>query len=974
MATYQKNWRSSHNDYFNKKRSALYSSSSRVRSFNLGAGTRKKSGLHRLSVILSGLWPFGKKPGSHTIIKVFGGLFLLGLLFVLILFAYYSKDLPDPNKLNSRLIAESTKIYDRNGELLYNVYDEAKRTLIDFGTMPQSIKDATVAIEDKDFYKHKGLDFSRIVSSTILNVINLDLTGQGASTITQQFIRNALLTREKLFSRKIKEAILAIQIERKLSKDEILKLYLNEVPYGSNAYGIQAASQTFFDKNASELSLAESAYLAALPQSPTTLSPYGPNRDRLEARKNTVLQLMYDQGYITQEQRDGAQNEQVEFVPPRNVLTAPHFVLYIQDVLVKKYGEKMLREGGLQVTTSLDLSMQKIAEETVAEQGEKNQSQYGASNAALVAIDPRNGQVMAMVGSRDYFNDEIEGKVNVAMRPRQPGSSFKPYVYATAFKEGYAPANMLMDVVTNFGNFGGEDYVPQNYGGKIFGPVSMRQALAGSLNIPAVKTIMLVGIKDAIDTARAMGISTLTDSSRYGPSLVLGGGEVLLIDHVSAFGVFATGGIRHEPVTILKITDSKGDVLEEHDEQNEGKRVLDEQVAFLINSVLSDNGARSFIFGAQNRLTLPGRPVAAKTGTTQNYKDAWTVGYTPQLAAGVWVGNNNGTEMRPGADGSVVAAPIWNSFMRRVLEGKPAENFGRPGGIRDIAVDKISGKLPTEYTPETKPEVFASFAVPEEYDDVHVPIRVDKRTGQPATGSTPEDQVVAQIYTILHSEMPNKENWERPVKEWAVSNGYSYPGIEGGGGTVGEIVSLSITEPQDNDKVTELPLKITASAGSSSGINKLIFYFDGKEIFSNNSESATFFFSVPQSNGEHVVRVTAESGDGARAEASKKVTYDLEENLVISKPNNGGVVSFPYEVAAYGSSNYNQVEFFYQKGELTPVRIAGSTEKAPQGNGTFSEYRLVWQGNESPSAGQYRLYAQSNTGKRSPSIYINIVP
>lgn len=874
MASYQKSWgskksgRKSGGDYFNQKRQRLFGTG-KSRSYVSG---RKRPGW------LAGFWDFlsnfrRKQGAGRPWWKLAGSVILVCVLFGLGTFAYYSKDLPDPNKLTARDIAQSTKIYDRNGELLYSIFGEAKRTLIGFDEMPQNIKNATLAIEDKDFYKHGGVDFTRIISSAITDVLTLSKS-QGASTITQQFVKNALLTREKSWGRKIKEIVLAIEIEQKFSKDEILKLYLNEIPYGNNAYGIQAAAQTYFNKNAQNISLSEAAYLAALPQSPTYYSPWGANRDKLEARKNTVLQLMKDQGYITEEQKKAAAVDKVTFSAVRNSITAPHFVLYIQGLLAQKYGEKTLQEGGLQVTTTLDLNMQRAAEAAVAEFTGKNETNYNARNEALVAVDPATGQILAMVGSRDFFDEQNDGQVNVALRPRQPGSSFKPYVYATAFKQGYGPATMLMDVSTNFGNYGGKDYIPQNYDGKEHGPVSIRQALAGSLNIPAVKTILLAGVRESINTAHDLGITTLNDESRYGPSLVLGGGEVTLLDHVSAFATFAANGVRKPTAGILKITDSNGKTLEEYQDRT-GQQVLDPQVAYLINSILSDNDARAFIFSARNYLTLPNRPVAAKTGTTQEYHDAWTIGYTPQLAAGVWVGNNDNSEMKKGADGSVVAAPIWNSFMKKALSDKPVLQFERPAEIRDVIVDAVSGKLPTQYTPSTKSEVFASFAVPKESDDVHVAVKIDKATQEIANKNTPPGNIVERAYTIFHSEKPDDPAWEIPVREWAADHGYAYPAGYAGSASTENPVYIALSQPAENQNIVSLPLTIDALAYSDSEIKNIAIYFDGREVFSNNSAQVKFFYSDPAENGEHLIRIEAENKDGVRGFVVRKVFYQL---------------------------------------------------------------------------------------------------
>ena len=954
-------WRSQSSDYFNNKRRAISGGNSRNRTFTLSSSADGGEKFNWRKIM--NFFTFKNKGWRKTLLKAAGLAFIAILLFSLGAFAIYSRDLPDPDKVNTRLVAQSTKIYDRNGELLYDIFGEAKRTLISFEEMPQYIKDATVAIEDKDFYKHHGIDFTGILRSVFRYIINRGPEGGGGSTLTQQFIKNALLTNEKVFSRKIKEAVLSIQIERNFSKDEILKLYLNEVPYGNNAYGVEAASQTYFNKSASALTLAQAAYLAALPQAPTTFSS---NRDLLDARKDTVLTLMRDQGFINDEQMEAAKSEEVVFSPVRNSITAPHFVLYVQELLAEQYGEKTLQEGGLQITTTLDLNLQRYAEEAVAEFAERNLTQYNASNAALAALDPRTGEVLAMVGSVDYFNDEIDGQVNVTLRPRQPGSSFKPYVYATAFKEGMSPSTMVFDVVTNFGDFGGQAYVPENFNFQEWGPVSIRQALANSMNIPAVKTILLVGVDDAIETAQDMGITTLEDSSRFGPSIVLGAGEVKLLDHVSAFGVFGTGGIRNEPFTILKITDAEGETLFEH-EQKDGQRVLDADSAFLINSILSDNNARAPVFGVRNNLTLPGRPVAAKTGTTQRSWDAWTVGYTPQLAAGVWAGNNDNSSTRGG--GSSIAAPIWNSFMRKALEGAEVIPFERPSTIRDIAVDNVSGKLPTQYTPLTKPEVFSNKHLPEEFDDVHIPFRVDQRTGQLADDDTPESQIVSRVYTVFHSEKPNDPAWENPVRAWALANGYSYPGIESGVGS-GSVLNVFIQQPANNTTITQLPLSIAASASGPDKIEKLTIYLDGRQIFAADADKLTYFYNEPQPDGEHVLRVVATDDEGRTAQATQDITFNLDFEVVVKKPAVNATVFFPTTIEATASQGVNNLEFFIAKSGQTPIRIAGSPTK--QVNGGVTTFTLSWQGTEQPDSGNYQLYARTGGGGESNRVNITI--
>lgn len=608
-------------------------------------------------------------------LRIVLGFFFIGIFSIVGVFAYYAKDLPSPGKINSRFIAESTKIFDRTGtHVLYEVHGEEKRTIIPFSEMPEVIRAATITLEDQDFYSHHGLKFSSIARAIFKDFVTFDAR-QGGSTITQQFVKNSLLTPEKTLTRKVKEAILSIEMEQKFTKDEILAMYLNEIPYGSNAYGIEAASQTFFSKNAKNLTLDEAAFLASLPNAPTFYSPYGSHLEELRTRQAMTLSKMASLGYITPEQAEEAKKTDTfeKLSPRRENIKAPHFVMYVREYLAKRYGDEQIEQGGLKITTTLDWSKQEMAEKAVFEGADKN-LKYNAENAALTAIDPKTGQILAMVGSKNYFDTKIDGQVNVTIRDRQPGSSFKPYVYLTAFTKGYVPETILYDVPTDFSTEDGKKYEPQNYDGKFHGPVSLEKALGGSLNIPAVKILYLTGVKDSIELAKNLGITTLNEPDRYGLSLVLGGGEVKLLDHVHAYATLAAGGVRRDKTAILKIENAKGEVLEEY-KDTPGERVVAEKFVAMLDSVLSKNENRSWIFGENNPLRFDTRPVVAKTGTTNEYRDAWTVGYAPSLAVGVWVGNNDNTSMKLGADGSYVAAPIWRAFMEKAIEGSAIETF-----------------------------------------------------------------------------------------------------------------------------------------------------------------------------------------------------------------------------------------------------------------------------------------------------------
>jgi len=797
-------------------------------------------------------------------------LFSAGFLTLAILFIVFAKDLPTPGQVKNTHPIESSKILDRNGETLYGVSGDQRRTVIESKDIPSSVKNATISAEDKNFYnEHLGFSVTGILRS-----VYYDLTGKtgyiaGGSTITQQYVKNALLSPKKTFTRKIKELILTIEVEAMFSKDQILTMYLNEIPYGSNAYGIQEAAKLYFGKDAKDLTLAESAALASLPKAPSYYSPYGSHPDKLTIRKDYVLDRMSDLKYITADEASKAKAEKLAFVPYKEKITAPHFVMYVKDKLVDMFGEQMVEEGGLKVTTTLDLNRQKLAEAAV-DYGYQRNAKYGSPNAALVSIDPKTGQIIAMVGSHDYFDTTHDGQVNVTDSARQPGSSFKPIVYATAFKGKYNPASVLWDVTTDFGN-----YTPHNYNGNNYGPVTIRTALSNSLNVPAVKMLALVGIEKALETAHDLGITTLNDPQRYGLSLVLGGGEVKPVDLTTAYGVFADNGTLHETTSILKVTDPTGKVLYEFNENKGKKEVLDPQVAYEISSVLSDNNARNMIFGGlQANLSFGNRPVAVKTGTTQEFHDAWTVGYTPSVVTGVWVGNNDNTKMKNGADGSVVAAPIWHKYMDSILQGTDTEQFTQPDGIKTVTVDKLSNKLPTENSPEKITDIFASWQVPTENDNIHVTARICKlcQGDKLANDVCPNDQVENRTYTVLHSEMPKNSNWENPVIAWATNNGIniSNPPTEVCDLST-SVPTITIVSPTAEQAVTGT-ITISTSPASVFGIKQVDFYIDNVSIGSDNSSPYEFSYDTNfLSTGSHKITATVIDQKDLSASASVSV-------------------------------------------------------------------------------------------------------
>jgi membrane peptidoglycan carboxypeptidase len=616
---------------------------------------------------------------------------VVGAIGLFLFLIYLRSTLPDPESIATRQVKESTKIYDQTGEtVLYDIYKEEKRTIVAWEQIDQDIKNATIAIEDSNFYNHKGLEIKGIMRALWRDISNANL-GEGGSTITQQLVKLAIVGGEKTPARKLRELMLAIEVERRFKKDEILWMYLNQIPYGSNAYGVESGAQTYFGKHASDVTLGEAAVLAALPQAPSFYSPYGSHTEELFNRQKLVLRRMLELGHITKEEYQSALTEKIAFVPKRTSITAPHFVIMVKDYLVKKYGQEMVESGGFKVTTTLDAKLQDAAQELVDKYGKINREKYSANNTALVSINPKDGGVLALVGSTDYFDTANDGNFNIATALRQPGSAFKPFAYAALFAKGYPDSTVMYDVTTEFNpncspdglqrkdKYGLACYNPQNFDGKLRGLLTLRQALGASLNIVSVKTLYLAGIKDTIDLATKMGITSLTDPDRYGLSLVLGGAEVKLIDLVSGYGVFANDGIRNPWKLIKRIELADGTVLEENKETP--TRVLEPQVARMINDVLADNVARTPTFGVSSSLVIPGREMAAKTGTTQESRDGWALGYTPSVVTGVWAGNSNNKPILNRGAGISASGPLMNAFMRKALEGTSVETFIKPNPV-----------------------------------------------------------------------------------------------------------------------------------------------------------------------------------------------------------------------------------------------------------------------------------------------------
>ncbi|MFI5265126.1 MAG: transglycosylase domain-containing protein [Candidatus Levyibacteriota bacterium] len=645
-------------------------------------------------------------------------------------FAYFYvlKDIPTTATIGQANFPQSTKIYDRNGKLLYTIYGARNQTFVPLGKIPKNLQNATIAIEDKDFYKHGAIDIRGIIRAGYSTLIKKQT--QGGSTLTQQLVKTSLLTPDQTIQRKIKEIILSYVVEATHSKASILEMYLNQVPYGGTAYGVQAASNVYFDKPVEKLNLAEAAFLAALPEAPSLYSPFGSHPELGKARQVLVLQDMKDQGFITDKQLKEALATKLEFSKIQDKIFAPHFVFYVKDLLTQKYGQKMVEQGGLNVTTTLDLPLQEYAQASVSAEID-DLERYNVTNGASLVTQPGTGEVLAMVGSKDYFDATRDGNVNITIAKRQPGSSIKPINYAVGLIKGYTAATPFIDQATCFDNGFLPRYCPVNYDGKFHGVQQMRYALGNSFNIPAVKMLKLNTVESMIATASAMGITTFNDPSRYGLSLTLGGGEVTMVDMAEAFGVFANGGYKIPLVSILKVTDKNGKVLDEYIPPNSpifGENVLPSGVSFIMSHILLDPNARLIEFGANTPLNIKNYPISVKTGTTNDFRDNWTIGYTSNYLVAVWVGNNDNTKMSGIVSGITGAAPIWHDIMAHLVASNPPQWPIQPDNVVGLTICSDSGLLPGDSGCPTRYEYFMKGTQPGQVDPGKQKVMVDKDT------------------------------------------------------------------------------------------------------------------------------------------------------------------------------------------------------------------------------------------------------
>ncbi|HNS51361.1 MAG TPA: PBP1A family penicillin-binding protein [Anaerolineae bacterium] len=757
------------------------------------------------------------------LIGVLSTALLLGLVGVGLVAAYaaIAAGLPEAEELSSRSAGFlSTQILDRDGHLLYEITDPhgGRRIIVRYEDIAPDLINATVATEDGRFWQHAGVDPINIARAVIQNIREMGIAS-GASTIPQQLVKLVLLSpeerTEQTLSRKIREAVLATEVSRRYGKQEILATYLNEINYGNLAYGIEAASETYFGKTAGELTLAEASFLAGLPQAPAYWDPYS-NWEGAKRRQAVVLGLMAEEGYITIAEAGAAQAEELLLRPYQLDIRAPHFVIWVQQLLEESFGTEVLYRSGLRVYTTLDSGWQAIAEQEIQAHLATLQDQ-NAKNGALVAMRPDTGEILVMVGSADFNSIDIAGQINMAMRPRQPGSSIKPITYVAAFEKGWTPATLVWDVTTEFRDGAGNPYVPRNYDGKEHGPVLVRNALAQSLNIPAVKALEYVGLPSMLETARRMGITSLTRAD-YGLSLTLGGGEVSLVEMVGAYAVLDNGGVRVPPVAIRRIEDAKGNLLREY-QAPQGEEVVNAQLAYLVTDILSDNEARAPVFGRNNPLLLS-RPAAAKTGTTNDYRDAWTVGYTPELVVGVWVGNADNTEMAQVA-GSRGASPIWHNFMEKALAGLPARQFARPTGIQQIEISADSGALPSSACPpdRRRTEIFAEGQQPLGAEhDFHRLVRIDTSTGLLAGDHCPAGAVQEHYFLVL----PGVEG-----QQWAAGHGIPQP-PQATCSVHGAAAQVAIYQPQAGSVAVE-EVYVVGQANMPDFSHYIVEYGEGRD-------------------------------------------------------------------------------------------------------------------------------------------------
>lgn len=787
---------------------------------------------------------------------LYGAIGTVIFLFVVALgvFAWFSRDLPSPGKL-AQTEQSATIFYDRDGKVLFQMYKDKNRLPIAFKDISDNLKKGTISIEDKDFYKHGGISNTGILRSIFMLIVTRKVSG-GGSTITQQLIKNVLLDSSQTAARKLKEIILAISVEGKYTKDQILEMYLNEAPYGGSFYGVGSAAKGYFGKSPSQLTLLESAFIAGLPQSPSVYSPFIGVKDAWKGRTKDVLRRMREDGYITTAQEKEALSKinSLTFSKSRMSMNAPHFVFYVKDLIEKEYGTKILDQG-LKIKTTLSLDVQQKAEKIVKDEIESIKK-YKVGNGAVVVLDSATDEVLSMVGSYDYNDDEY-GKYNSAVARRQPGSAVKPITYALAFEKGYTAATMLMDVKTSFPVKDQPDYTPVNYDGKFRGPVQLRFALANSFNIPAVKLVSMIGVSDFLERADLMGLHTLAPTqenlNRFGLSITLGGGEVSLLDLSNAFAVFARGGVRKEPVAILEIKDHSDKIIFTARPSKETK-VFSSEISFLISHILSDNNARSEAFGLRSYLNIPGKTVAVKTGTTNDKKDNWAVGFTKGVTVGVWVGNNDNTVMDPRVtSGETGASPIWYSLMSELLKKYKDGIIDKPEKVKALQIDPLFGGLPKDGS-QTRSEYFIEGTEPKDISSYYKKVKISKSNGKLANDIEVKmgNYEEKDCYVVAESDpisTDGKNRWQEGIDNWRKDQGddkWKCPTDISDNKS--EDVYVSIKNISDHSTITNKTFTVRIKTLSMSNLKNVKIYLNNNEIKNYNEDKRDFEETISVSN------------------------------------------------------------------------------------------------------------------------------
>ena len=826
---------------------------------------------------------FAKQTLLVKALVVLVGLVIVGYLFSFILFAWYSRDLPAPGKLTAATSA-STVFLDRDDRVLFELSKDKNRVPVKLKDISLRLKQATVAIEDKNFYRHKGVSRTGIVRAIFSTLLKGRV--QGGSTITQQLIKNVLLDSTRTFSRKFKEITLASEVERRYTKDQILEMYLNEAPYGGTFWGVESAAMGYFGKASSELNLTESAFIAGLPQSPSIYSPFIGRRDAWKSRTRDVLRRMREDRYITRKEETEAlaRLDTLKFSEARLSINAPHFVFFVREQLEREFGNKILDQG-LKVKTTLSLDVQRATQKVVNEEVKKLKG-FNATNGAAVVMDSKTGEILAMVGSYDFNNRDF-GKFNAAVGLRQPGSAIKPITYAAAFEKGYTPSTVVMDTATTFPNQGDKEYKPVNYDGRFRGPVQLRFALGNSINMSAVKLLAMVGVRNFLSKASDMGLETLEPSTRnlnrFGLAITLGGGEVTLLDLTNAYSTFARAGVARDHQSIIEVRNHKGRRIYKAP-QNRGRKVLTPESSFLVSHILSDNNARSEVFGPNSYLRVPGRTTAVKTGTTDDKRDNWTVGYTKSLTVGVWVGNNDNSPMNPRiASGVTGASPIWQRIMIQLLNSRDRGRLkyqdgipDQPARIKSLEVDAYLGGLPREGYPK-RSEYFIEGTEPKDISNFYKKLKISKSTRKLANDvEIKQGDYEEKDYIVITENDPvstdGKNRWQEGIYAWQDSQGDEKlkPPRDVSDASVDNIV-VSIKSPGDRSTVSTNDVQIKAKITSVSGIKNVKIYINGTERKNWDEDKKEVEETINLPDGVYEIKVTARNDRDKTGESTIKI-------------------------------------------------------------------------------------------------------